>query len=76
MVEPQKWFRMAASGPAIYPRRYNGWPTTEDPMSGDIEDEICSHALVDRSNGSRVRVIRASGGLACRPPSGRCLRAG
>jgi hypothetical protein len=23
----------------------------------DIDDEICSHALIDRSSGSRVRVI-------------------
>jgi hypothetical protein len=34
-------------------------PTTEIDVA-DIEDEICSHALVDRSNGSRVRVISAS----------------
>jgi hypothetical protein len=34
-------------------------PTTEIDVV-DIKDEICSHALVDRSDGSRVRVIRAS----------------
>ena len=33
-------------------------PTTElDVM--DVEDEICSHALATRSDGSRVRVISA-----------------
>jgi hypothetical protein len=31
-------------------------PTTEIDVA-DIDDEICSHALIDRSNGSRVRVI-------------------
>ena len=34
-------------------------PTTELDVA-DIEDSICSHALVTRSDGSRVRVIRAS----------------
>src|SRR5438477_7722381 len=34
-------------------------PTTEIDVA-DIEDEFCSHALIDRSDGSRVRVIRAS----------------
>jgi hypothetical protein len=34
-------------------------PTTELDLA-PIDDEICSHALVDRSDGSRVRVISAS----------------
>jgi len=36
-------------------------PTTEIDVTG-IEDEICSHALINRSDGSRVRVINASAG--------------
>ena len=34
-------------------------PATELDVA-EIEDDICSHALVMRSDGSRVRVIRAS----------------
>jgi hypothetical protein len=34
-------------------------PTTEVDLT-EIEGEICSHALVNRSDGSRVRVIKAS----------------
>ena len=34
-------------------------PTTEIDIA-EIEDEICSHALIDRSDGSLVRVISAS----------------
>jgi len=34
-------------------------PATELDVA-EIEDDICSHALVTRSDGSRVRVIRAS----------------
>jgi hypothetical protein len=34
-------------------------PTTELDVV-DIEDEICSHALAARADGSRVRVIRAN----------------
>ena len=34
-------------------------PATEFDVA-EIEDDICSHALVMRSDGSRVRVIRAS----------------
>jgi hypothetical protein len=34
-------------------------PTTEIDVA-DIEHKICSHALVDRSSGSRVRVIRTN----------------
>ena len=33
------------------------WRPTTDIDVADIDDEICSHALIDRSNGSRVRVI-------------------
>ena len=45
--------------PGDIPTTLQWLPTTEIDVA-DIEDEICSHALVDRSNGSRVRVIRAS----------------
>jgi hypothetical protein len=34
-------------------------PTTELGLSA-IDDEFCSHALVDQAGGSRVRVIEAS----------------
>lgn len=34
-------------------------PTTEIAIAA-IEDDICSHALVDRADGSRVRVISAN----------------
>jgi hypothetical protein len=34
-------------------------PTTVLQVSA-IEDEFCSHALIDQSDGSRVRAIRAS----------------
>jgi hypothetical protein len=34
-------------------------PTTELGVSA-IDDEFCSHALIDRETGSRVRVIEAS----------------
>jgi len=36
------------------------WRSTTEIEVADIDDEICSHALVNRSDGSRVRVIRAS----------------
>ena len=36
-------------------------PTTELDIA-DIEDGTCSHALVTRSDGSQVRVIKASEG--------------
>ena len=37
-----------------------GWsPTTVLEVSA-IADEFCSHALIDKTDGSRVRVIRAS----------------
>jgi hypothetical protein len=48
--------------PNDIPKTLQWLPTTEIDVA-HIEDEICSHALVDRSNGSRVRVIRP-------PPSG------
>jgi hypothetical protein len=60
--------------PGDIPTTLQWLPTTEIDVA-DIEDEICSHALVDRSNGSRVRVISASTywpAAAVR----RCLRAG
>ena len=41
---------------AIVPKTLQWRPTTEIDLA-DIDDEICSHALIDRSNGSRVRVI-------------------
>jgi hypothetical protein len=52
-----------------------GWlPTTEIDVA-DIDDEICSHALIDRSNGSQVRVIRASENWPAAAVR-RCLRQG
>jgi hypothetical protein len=36
------------------------WLSTTEIDVADIEDEICSHALINRSDGSRVRVIKAS----------------
>jgi hypothetical protein len=45
--------------PGDIPKTLQWLPTTEIDVA-DIEDEICSHGLVDRSNGSRVRVISAS----------------
>src|SRR6266446_1039887 len=45
--------------PSDIPKTLQWLPATEVDVAA-IEDEICSHALVDRSNGSRVRVIRAS----------------
>jgi hypothetical protein len=34
-------------------------PTTEIAIS-EIEDEFCSHALIDQSDGSKVRAIEAT----------------
>src|SRR5438034_4343648 len=51
--------------PGDIPKTLQWLPTTEIDVA-DIEDEICSHALIDRSNGSRVRVISAG----APPPSG------
>ena len=42
--------------PSDIPKTLQWRPTTEIDVA-DIDDEICSHALIDRSNGSRVRVI-------------------
>src|SRR5258707_10062506 len=60
--------------PGDIPKTLQWLPTTEIDVA-DIEDEICSHALVDRFNGSRVRVISVS---AQWPTAAvrRCLRHG
>jgi hypothetical protein len=42
--------------PGDIPKTLQWRPTTEIDVT-DIDDEICSHALIDRSSGSRVRVI-------------------
>jgi len=60
--------------PGDIPKTLQWLPTTEIDVA-DIEDKICSHALIDRSNGSRVRVISAN----VRWPAAavrRCLRQG
>jgi hypothetical protein len=44
--------------PGDTPQTLQWLPTTEIDVVA-IEDDICSHALVDRADGSRVRVIRA-----------------
>src|SRR5260370_27180780 len=49
-------------------------PTTEIDVA-DIDDEICSHALIDRSDGSRVRVISVSAKWPAAAVR-RCLRHG
>jgi hypothetical protein len=36
------------------------WSQTTDLQVSEIDDELCSHALFDQKQGSRVRVIRAS----------------
>jgi len=36
------------------------WLSTTDIDVTDVDDEMCSHALVNCSDGSRVRVVRAS----------------
>lgn len=51
------------------------WRPTTDIDVADIEDEICSHALIDRSNGSRVRVISVSTQWSAAAVR-RCLRHG
>ena len=45
--------------PADMAKTLQWLPTTEIDVA-EIEDEICSHALVNRSDGSVVRAIRAS----------------
>ena len=60
--------------PGDIPKTLQWLPTTEIDVA-DIDDEICSHALINRSNGSRVRVISAAR-IGVRPPSGvACARA-
>jgi hypothetical protein len=36
------------------------WLSTTDLRVSEIADEFCSHALIDQTDGSRVRVIEAS----------------
>ena len=36
------------------------WLSTTDFLVSEIGDEFCSHALIDQTDGSRVRVIKAS----------------
>jgi hypothetical protein len=36
------------------------WLPTTDLRVSEIGDKFCSHALIDQSDGSRVRVIEAS----------------
>ena len=38
-------------------------PTTRFEVS-EIDDDHCTHALIDRANGMRVRVIEAAAGFA------------
>jgi hypothetical protein len=45
--------------PSDVPETLRWLPTTELDLEM-IEHEICTHALVDRADGSRVRVISAS----------------
>jgi len=46
------------------------WLSTTEIDVADVDDEICSHTLINESDGSRVRVIRANArwriGEACR----------
>jgi hypothetical protein len=37
-----------------------GWSPTTVLEISEIDDEFCSHTLIDKTNGSRVRVIEAS----------------
>jgi hypothetical protein len=36
------------------------WLPTTDLLISEIGDEFCSHALINQTDGSRVRVIEAS----------------
>ena len=36
------------------------WLSTTDFLVSEIGDEFCSHAFIDQTDGSRVRVIKAS----------------
>ena len=38
------------------------WLPTTDLRVSEIDDEFCSHALIDQTEGSRVRVIEGSEG--------------
>src|SRR5207247_8672015 len=60
--------------PGDIPKTLQWLPTTEIDVA-DIEDEICSHALVDRSNGVSVRVISVSAQWPAAAVR-RCLRHG
>jgi hypothetical protein len=60
--------------PSDIPKTLEWLPTTEVDVA-DIDDEICSHALIDRSSGSRVRVISASENWSAAAVR-RCLRHG
>src|SRR5437764_13757208 len=51
------------------------WRPTTDIDVADIDDEICSHALIDRSSGSRVRVVSVSAQWSAAAVR-RCLRHG
>jgi len=53
--------------PGDIPKALQRLPTTEIDVA-DIDDEICSHALIDRSSGSRVRVISVSAQWPAPPP--------
>lgn len=37
-----------------------GWSSTTALEVSEIDDEFCSHALIGKTDGSRVRVIEAS----------------
>jgi Domain of unknown function (DUF4168) len=45
--------------PGDIPKTLQWLPTTEIDVT-DIDDELCPHALIDRSNGLQVRVINAN----------------
>jgi hypothetical protein len=45
--------------PSDIPKTLEWFSTTEIDVA-DIDDEICSHVLTDRSTGSQVRVISVS----------------
>jgi len=45
--------------PSDIPKTLEWLAPTEIDVA-DIDDEICSHALIDRSSGSQVRVISVS----------------
>jgi hypothetical protein len=47
--------------PGDAPKTLEWLPTTEiDVADAEDKDDICSHVLIDRSNGARVRVINAA----------------